>query len=86
MGALANSVYIWLCGHCETIRGKKGFWIPTIVQARVNEYNVMKSNRSALGRKDKGSLAVRDLRGVLPADKVTVGTPNISHPFHCLLK
>mmetsp|Transcript_6104 Transcript_6104/g.12408 ORF Transcript_6104/g.12408 Transcript_6104/m.12408 type:complete len:373 (-) Transcript_6104:436-1554(-) len=39
------------------------------LKVRVNEFNVMKSNRSALSRKDKGSLAVRDLRGVLSADK-----------------
>jgi hypothetical protein len=41
-------------------------------QVRVSEFNQMKSVRSALGRKDKGSLAVRDLRGVIPADKVGV--------------
>jgi len=39
------------------------------LKVRVSEFNQMRSVRSALGRKDKGSLAVRDLRGVLPADK-----------------
>lgn len=38
----------------------------------MGEYNAIKSSLAAIARKGQGSLAVRDLRGIVPQEKVSM--------------